>query len=73
MRTIINIFIATIVAMNAGAVAIMLDWSDNAVITIAVTVAIAVSAFLGVFDMPEDDNHRAIRKDMHHDDMNNVA
>lgn len=73
MRTIINIFIATIVAMNAGAVAIMLDLSDNAVITIAVTVAIAVSAFLGVFDMPEDGNKRAIRKDMHHDDMNNVA
>ena len=73
MRTIINIFIATIVAMNAGAVAIMLDLSDNAVITIAVTVAIAVSAFLGVFDMPEGEHH-AIRKDMHHkDDMGNVA
>ena len=72
MRTIINIFIATIVAMNAGAVAIMLDLSDNAVITIAVTVAIAMSAFLGVFDMPEDD-HRAIRRDMHDKDMGNVA
>lgn len=73
MRTIINIFIATIVAMNAGVVAIMLDWSDNVVITIAVTVAIAVSLFLGVFDIPEDNDKRAIRRDMHDKDMGNVA
>lgn len=73
MKTFLKIIVATIVAMNAGVVAILLDWSDNVVITIAVTVAIAMSAFLGVFDMPEDGNKRAIRKDMHHDDMNNVA
>ena len=73
MKTLLKMFIAAIVAMDACVVAIMLDWSDNAVITIAVTVAIAMSAFLGVFDMPEDGNKRAIRKDMNHDDMNNVA
>lgn len=72
MKTALKMFIATIVGMNAGVVAILLDWSDNVVFTIAITVSIAVSFFLGVFDMPED-GHRAIRKDMHHDGMSNVA
>lgn len=72
MKTLLKMFIATIVAMDACVVAIMLDWSDKAVITVGVTVAIAVSFFLGVFDMPEDD-HRAIRRDMHDKDMGNVA
>ena len=73
MKTFLKIIVATIVAMNAGVVAILLDWSDNVVITIAITVSIAVGFLLGVFDMPEGEHH-AIRKDMHHkDDMGNVA
>ena len=74
MRTIINIFIATIVAMNACIVAILCDASDSACISVLITVGMEVCAFLGVFDMPEDENNNAIRKDMHHKkDMGNVA
>ena len=68
----LRMFVAIIVAMNAGVVAILLDWSDNAVVAVTFTVLIVVGFVVGVFDIP-DDNHRAIRKDMHHDDMNNVA
>ena len=72
MKTMLRMFVAIIVAMNAGVVAILLDWSDNAVVAVTFTVLIVVGFVVGVFDIP-DDNHRAIRKDMHHDDMNNVA
>lgn len=73
MRTIINFLIAAIVAVNACVVAILCDASDNVCIAVLITVGMSVSFFLGVFDMPEDDDKRAIRKDMHHDDMNNAA
>lgn len=73
MRTIINFLIAAIVAMNALVVAILCDASDSACISVLITVGMAVCAFLGVFDMPEDENN-AIRKDMHHKkDMGNAA
>lgn len=73
MKTILRMFVTIIVAMNAGVAAIMLDWSDNAVIAVTVTVLFVVGSVVGAFDVDEDD-HRAIRKDMHHDDdMSNVA
>lgn len=72
MKTIVRMLVTIIVAMNAGVAAIMLDWSDNAVIAVTVTVLLVVGSVVGVFDIDEDD-HRAIRKDMHHDDMSNVA
>lgn len=74
MKTILKVLVATIVAMDAGVAAIMFDWSDRVVIAATTVVLLAVGMLLGVFDMPEDD-HRAIRRDMHHDkdDMDNVA
>lgn len=73
MRTIINIFIATIVAMNACVVAILCDASDSACISVLITVGMAVCVFLGVSNMPEDSNKRANRRDMHDNDMDNAA
>jgi len=73
MKTMLRMFVAIIVAMNAGVVAILLDWSDNAVVAVTFTVLIVVGFVVGVFDIP-DDNHRAIRKDMYHDkDMGKAA
>ena len=69
----LRMFVAIIVAMNAGVVAILLDWSDNAVVAVTFTVLIVVGFVVGVFDIP-DDNPRAIRKDMYHDkDMGKAA
>lgn len=72
MKTIIRLLVTIIVAINAGVAAIMLDWSDNAVIAVTLTVLLVVGSVVGAFD--DEDDHRAIRKDMHHDDdVSNVA
>ena len=53
--------VAAIVAVGMACVLIMHDASDNAVICTLFTVGIAVSALLGVYDMPERTKHDSIR------------
>lgn len=61
IKTIIKIIVAAIVAVGMAFVLIMHDASDNAVIVTMFVTAIAVSALLGVYDMPERTKHDSIR------------
>lgn len=53
MKTFAKMIVAAIVALFMACVAIAYNASDNLVFCTLFTVGIAVSALLGVFDMPE--------------------
>lgn len=61
MKTFLKMIVAAIVAVFMGVVAIAHDASDNLVIVTMFATAIAVSALLGVYDMPERTKHDSIR------------
>lgn len=62
MKTFAKMIMAAIVAVFMGVVAIAHDASDNLVIVTMFAAGIAVSALLGVFDMPaERTKHDSIR------------
>lgn len=64
MKTILKIIIATIIGLNAGAVAVWLNASDKVVFTAIITVDVVVAYALGVFDIPDETKKTAMRKDM---------
>lgn len=62
MKTFAKMMVAAIVAVGMACVAIAHDASDNLVIVTLFVTAIAVSALLGVYDMPaERTKHDTIR------------
>lgn len=62
MKTFLKMIVAAIVAVGMGVVAIASDASDNLVIVTLFATGIAVSALLGVYDMPaERTKHDSIR------------
>ena len=62
MKTFAKIILAAIVAVGMACVAIANDASDNLVICTLFATGIAVSALLGVYDMPaERTKHDSIR------------
>ena len=62
MKTFAKMIVAAIVAAGMACVAIAHDASDNAVIVTLFATGIAVSALLGVYDMPaERTKHDSIR------------
>ena len=64
MKTILKIIIATIIGLNAGAVAVWLNATDNVVFAAIITVDVVVVYALGVFDIPDETKKTAMRKDM---------
>lgn len=62
MKTFLKMIVAAIVAVGMACVAIAHDASDNLVIVTLFATGIAVSALLGVYDMPaERKKHDSIR------------
>lgn len=62
MKTFLKMIVAAIVAVGMACVAIAHDASDNLVIVTLFATGIAVSALLGVYDMPaERKKHDTIR------------
>jgi len=62
MKTFLKMIVAAIVAVGMACVAIANDASDNLVIVTLFATGIAVSALLGVYDMPaERTKHDSIR------------
>ena len=62
MKTFVKMIVAAMVAVGMACVAIAHDASDNLVIVTLFATGIAVSALLGVFDMPaERTKHDTIR------------
>ena len=61
MKTFLKMIVAAIVAVGMACVAIAYDASDNLVICTLFATGIAVSALLGVYDMPERTKHDSIR------------
>jgi len=62
MKTFLKMIVAAIVAVGMACVAIANDASDNVVIVTLFATGIAVSALLGVYDMPaERTKHDSIR------------
>lgn len=71
MKTFAKMMVAAIVAAGLACVLIMYGASDNAVIVTLFATGIAVSALLGVFDMPaERTKHDSIR---HYDGRRNYG
>lgn len=63
MKTFLKMIVAAIVAVFMGAMAIAYGTSDNFVICTMLVTAIAVSALLGVFDMPAERTKHTSLKD----------
>ena len=61
MKTFLKMMVAAMVAVGMACVAIAHDASDNLVIVTLFATGIAVSALLGVYDMPERTKHDTIR------------
>jgi hypothetical protein len=61
MKTFLKMIVAAIVAVFMACLLIMHGASDNAVIVTMFATVIAVSALLGVYDMPERTKHDTIR------------
>lgn len=61
MKTFLKMIMAAIVAVGMACVLIMHDASDNAVIVTVFVTAIAVSAALGVYDMPAKGRHTSLK------------
>ena len=61
MKFIAKIFVACLVGLAMMCIAIWYDASDRLAIASYFTTAIAVSALLGVFDMPKRTKHDSIR------------
>jgi len=61
MKTFAKMIVAAIVAVVVACVLLALNASDNAVIVVLFSTAIAVSAALGVFDMPEERKHTSLK------------
>jgi len=61
MKTFLKMLLAAIVAVGMACVLIMHGASDNAVIVTLFATAIAVSALLGVYDMPWKGRHTSIK------------
>lgn len=64
MKTFLKIIVATIIGLNAGIVAIALDATDTAVFAVTIMASIVVSVLVGVFDIPEKTEKRAMHKRM---------
>ena len=64
MKTFLKILVATIIGLNAGIVAIALDATDTAVFAVTIMASIVVSVLVGVFDIPEKTEKRAMHKRM---------
>ena len=64
MKTFLKIIVATIIGLNAGVVAIAFDATDTVVFAVTITASIIVSMSIGVFDIPEKTEKRAIHKRM---------
>lgn len=63
MKTFLKMIVAAIVAVFMGAMAIAYGASDNLIICTMLVTAIAVSALLGVFDMPAERTKHMSLKD----------
>ena len=61
MKTFLKMIVAAIVAVGMAIVLIMHGASDNAVIVTLFAAGIAVSALLGVYDMPGKGRHTSIK------------
>lgn len=61
MKTFTKMMVAAIVAVGMACVAIAHDASDNLVIVTMFATGIAVSALLGVFDMPAKSKHMSLK------------
>ena len=66
MKFIAKIFVACLVGLAMMCIAIWCDASDRLAIASYFTTAIAVSALLGVFDMPKRTKHDSIRHKTEH-------
>lgn len=61
MKFLLKVFVAAMVALFMACIAIVNDASDRLVIVTYFATAIAVSAALGVFDMPEERKHTSLK------------
>lgn len=61
MKTFLKMIVAAIVAVLMAFVLIAHDASDNAVVVTFFATAIAVSALLGVFDVPAKSRHMSLK------------